>query len=270
MPVFTCPTVEHDSVYSFRRLPYQGKPKCCVLSCLPFQSLQKRNPIIMDLENFSRSDIKRHLAELGYSNITEEKLDSFVRDLRKLIKYEERKNEVQHKLDEIDQPPSARQSKVPDTSTSPELEAKPRRRIRRKDRRRDEKEEVMTKHNMEEMELTRDTTDAGVLDGVGQDQDESSLYIDVDLPATASSAPTTSRGATTAQASLLEQAPSSGPGFIRVRSGPSLGRRPASSDPVALHQEYRKHWAKANIPGERRHDQLRWAVRGWMMGEEPL
>ena len=33
----------------------------------------------MDLENFSRSDIKRHLAELGYSNITEEKLDSFVR-----------------------------------------------------------------------------------------------------------------------------------------------------------------------------------------------
>merc|ERR1712192_189474 len=118
--------------------------------------------------------------------------------------------------------------------------------------------------------VTRDTADEGALDGVGQDQDESSLYIDVDLPATASSAPTTSRASTAAQASLLEQAPSSGPGFIRVRSGPSLGRRPASSDPVALHQEYRKHWAKANIPGERRHDQLRWAVRGWMMGEDPL
>ena len=141
---------------------------------------------------------------------------------------------------------------MPDTSTSPELEAKPRRRIRRKERRREEKEEVMTKHNMEEMEVTRDMADAGALDGEGQDQDESSLYIDVDLPATASSAPTTSRGPTAAQASLLERAPSSGPGFIRVRSGPSLGRRPASSDPVALHQEYRKHWAKANIPGERR------------------
>ena len=138
---------------------------------------------------------------------------------------------------------------MPDTSTSPELEAKPRRRIRRKERKRDEKEEVMTKLNMEE---TIDTTDAVALDGEGQDQDESSLYIDVDLPATASSAPTTSRGPTAAQASLLERAPSSGPGFIRVRSGPSLGRRPASSDPVALHQEYRKHWAKANIPGERR------------------
>ena len=145
---------------------------------------------------------------------------------------------------------------VPDTSTSPELEAKPRRRIRRKERKREEK--VMTKHNMEEqMEVTRDTADAGAsLDRVeGQDQDESSLYIDVDLPPEGTtSALTSSRGRTAAQASLLERPPSSGPGFIRVRSGPPLGRRPASSDPVALHQEYRKHWARANIPGERRSD----------------
>jgi len=219
----------------------------------------------MDIENFSRSDIKRHLAELGYSNITEEKLDSFVRDLRKLIKYEERKKEVEDKLEDIDQQPFARRSKVPDTSTSPELEAKPRRRIRKRERKR---EEVMAKHNMEDVEVTRDTADAG---GEVQDQDESSLYIDVDLPPeAASSAPTSSRAPTAAQASLLERPPHSGPGFIRVRSGPPLGRRPASSDPVALHQEYRKHWAKANIPGEQRHDKLRWAVRGWMMGEEPL
>jgi len=221
----------------------------------------------MDLENFSRSDIKRHLAELGYSNITEEKLDSFVRDLRKLIKYEERKKEVENKLDDIDKQPPERR-KVPDTSTSPELEEKPRRRIRRRERKRDENEGMMTKNKMEEVEVTRDTADAG---GEGQDQDESSLYIDVDLPPeAASSAPTSSRGPTSMQASLLERPPNSGPGFIRVRSGPPLGRRPVSSDPVALHQEYRKHWARANIPGERRHDQLRWAVRGWMMGEEPL
>ena len=58
--------------------PIRTSQICCVLSCPPFQSLQRRN-IIMDLENFSRSDIRRHLAELGYSNITEEKLDSFVR-----------------------------------------------------------------------------------------------------------------------------------------------------------------------------------------------
>ena len=36
----------------------------------------------------------------------------FPRDLRKLIKYEERKKEVQHELDEIDKQPPVRQSKV--------------------------------------------------------------------------------------------------------------------------------------------------------------
>ena len=163
-------------------------------------------------------------------------------------------------------------SQVPDTSTSPELEAKPRRRVRRREKRRDEKEEVMTKHGPveDEIEVTRDTVDTSALVGEGIDEDESSLYIDVDLPPAARSAPTSGRAPTQVQASLLDRPPSSGPGFIRVRSGPSLGRRPASSDPVALHQEYRKHWARAKIPGERRHDQLRWAVRGWMMGEEPL
>ena len=55
----------------------QDKPKMLCLSCLPFQSLQNKD-FKMDIENFSRSDIKRHLAELGYSNITEEKLDGFV------------------------------------------------------------------------------------------------------------------------------------------------------------------------------------------------
>ena len=34
------------------------------------------------------------------------------RDLRKLIKYEERKKEVQHKLDEFDEKHSVKQSKV--------------------------------------------------------------------------------------------------------------------------------------------------------------
>jgi len=58
-------------------------------------------------------------------------------------------------------------------------------------------------------------------------------------------------------------------GFIRVRAGSNRGRRPARCDPVALHQQYKEAWAKTNIPGERDHKKLRWAVRGWMMGEEP-
>ena len=36
---------------------------------------------------FSKSDVRRHLSELGYANVTEEQLDDFVRDLRRLIRY---------------------------------------------------------------------------------------------------------------------------------------------------------------------------------------
>ena len=50
-----------------------------LLLCLDFQ---------MDLENFSRSDIKRHLAELGYSNINEEKLDSFIRYYSRVLVFQ--------------------------------------------------------------------------------------------------------------------------------------------------------------------------------------
>jgi len=223
----------------------------------------------MDVANFSQEDIRRHLADLGYTNVTDEKLEGFVRDLRKLIKYEERKKGVEDRLcllssrsepsllpDSRRRPPDARRHQAPDSSTSPEPGPRPRRRVRRK--KSGEQESVIAKH---QEEVARDSPD-----GSRSDTQQSSIYIDVDLPPP--SPPSTGRSA--AAASLLERPPPAGPGFIRARSGPSLGRRPAASDPVALHQLYSKAWAKANIPGERSHSKLRWAVRGWMMGEEPL
>jgi len=225
----------------------------------------------MDVANFTQEDIRRHLADLGYTNVTDEKLEGFVRDLRKLIKYEERKKGVEDRLgllssrsepslpDSRRRPPAVRRQEArqpaPDSSTSPEPGPRPRRRVRRK--KSGEQESVMAKHQ----EVTRDSPD-----GSRSDTQQSSIYIDVDLPPP--SPPSTARSA--ASASLLERPPPAGPGFIRARSGPSLGRRPASSDPVALHQLYSRAWAKAKIPGERSHSKLRWAVRGWMMGEEPL
>ena len=108
-----------------------------------------------------------------------------------------------------------------------------------------------------------DTTKANDEVDLGAGTESSSLYIDVNLPASTSD---TSKTLPLA-ASLIDQPP---PGFIRVRSGPSVGRRPSSSDPVALHQKYQGYWNKFSVPGEKRHDKLRWAVRGWMMGEEPM
>lgn len=108
-----------------------------------------------------------------------------------------------------------------------------------------------------------DTVDFAQSHTASSDVNGSSLYIDVNLPPSRND----SSKSLPLAASLIDQPPA---GFIRARSGPSIGRRPASSDPVSLHQKYQGYWDKFNIPGEKRHDKLRWAIRGWMMGEEPL
>lgn len=223
---------------------------------------------MVDVLNFSREDIALHLAELGYTNITEQKMESFIRDLRKLIKHEERKKSLENRLGDMSsrsEPSLPHRSKdPPDTSTSPDMVQKPRRRVRRKEKKtRDpEDDSLISKYQEEPEEPTHDTPD---LCGRLSDTQQSSLYIDVDLPL-----PDSSRSLPEAapSASLLTRAPAGG--FIRARSGPGLGRRPASSDPVALHQRYRETWEKFPVPGERSHNRLRWQVRGWMMGEEPL
>ena len=39
---------------------------------------------------FSKSDMRWHFSELGYANVTEKQLDDFVRDVRRLIRCEEK------------------------------------------------------------------------------------------------------------------------------------------------------------------------------------
>ena len=46
---------------------------------------------------FSRDEVRLHLVDLGYKNITEEKLDIFVKDLTRLVKYEERQAKLKKK-----------------------------------------------------------------------------------------------------------------------------------------------------------------------------
>ncbi len=42
----------------------------------------------------NKADVDRHLKELGYRNISEEQLDEFVKDLKKLIRYEEKQSRL--------------------------------------------------------------------------------------------------------------------------------------------------------------------------------
>ena len=45
--------------------------------------------------DFSSEDVRQHLENLGYNNISEEQLKDFARDLRRLIRYEEKQKKLQ-------------------------------------------------------------------------------------------------------------------------------------------------------------------------------
>jgi hypothetical protein len=51
---------------------------------------------------FTDEEIRRHLAELGYTNIPAERLRVFAKDLRRLMKYEERKKQLASELDNLE------------------------------------------------------------------------------------------------------------------------------------------------------------------------
>ena len=42
--------------------------------------------------SFSREEVRRHLVELGYVDVDDDKLEEFYRDLKRLAKYEEKQD----------------------------------------------------------------------------------------------------------------------------------------------------------------------------------
>ena len=67
------------------------------------QTLFKHFNDMEDSLKFSKEDVRKHLAELGYSNIEGNYLDEFCEDLKRLIQYEEKKQNIGRKLDQLDQ-----------------------------------------------------------------------------------------------------------------------------------------------------------------------
>ena len=117
------------------------------------------------------------------------------------------------------------------------------------------------------------TTSSTVVTSALHQTEQSSLYVDIVIP----KARPSDRGLpkqNLLSATLLDKKSlASNTGVIRCRAtgggGAGQPARRGRTDPVRLHTEYRKAWEKLNLPGETSHNKLRWAVRGWMMGEEP-
>ena len=46
-------------------------------------------------QSFSKEDVRKHLLDLGYTNITSEQLREFMTDLKRLIRYEEKQKRIE-------------------------------------------------------------------------------------------------------------------------------------------------------------------------------
>lgn len=267
---------------------------------------------------FSVEDIRNHLSDLGYDNVPEQKLSTFVSDLKRLIKYEEKRKDLDKKLDTLDT--SVRQSSDPrkkrekrrsnkrnDTSTDgPDLTVEPFLKADTTDAninsssfpdRRSRKMRIKaglekttsttfqttTSHlttTVDEGDRTHGssaTTTSNTVTSIHEQlhhTEQSSLYVDIVIPKTRTTDALDKRQASLC-ATLLDKRSIPNSGVIRCRStaaGGTTGQtaRRGRADPVRLHTEYKKAWEKLNLPGETSHSKLRWAVRGWMMGEEPV
>ena len=60
-------------------------------------------PVMDNPLKFSKDDVRKQLSDLGYSNIEGRQLDEFCEDLRRLIKYEEKKQNIGRKLEELEE-----------------------------------------------------------------------------------------------------------------------------------------------------------------------
>merc|ERR1712112_316886 len=63
------------------------------------------------MDNISKEDVLRHLSDLGYSSVDDAKLEEFMTDLKKLIKYEEKRKRVGEKLKLLEQKEAQEASK---------------------------------------------------------------------------------------------------------------------------------------------------------------
>jgi len=254
---------------------------------------------------FTVKDIRNHLSELGYKSVPEDKLTTFVSDLQRLIKYEERRKHLEKKLTNLDgkRTPEGRKKRErrrshrrtvsdaeePDESSIDEGQANHRnskldamdgrsnkstshsaRLVAGIDKTTTQSIHTTTTTVEDRSTAATTTTSSTVVTSALHQTEQSSLYVDIVIPRARSSDRGLPKQNLLSATLLDKKSLASNTGVIRCRTtGGGQPARRGRTDPVRLHTEYRKTWEKLNLPGETSHNKLRWAVRGWMMGEEP-
>ncbi|KAI4461071.1 hydrolethalus syndrome protein 1 [Holotrichia oblita] len=202
-------------------------------------------------------DVLEYLHELGYRNVTADQLKEFMRDLKKLIKYdrqiqEEEKGNIENIRPYSSDPKSDIFTSLYESkTTSSRAKQIPK------------KEQIIT------VQIKKPPADKCLEHRVNSKVD---------------TAPNSSRTTVTSynnelsdktsenteqilshrvkSAGYIEQALKAKASFIR----PRLPVKPCKSDPVALYHQYQAEWKRQKIPGQNNHSDLRWVIRERMLG----
>ncbi|XP_049834678.1 uncharacterized protein LOC126278543 isoform X1 [Schistocerca gregaria] len=191
-------------------------------------------------------EVLAHLNEMGYRNITPEQLRDFVRDLKKLIKYD-----VQHckcenwhgGLCTTCSSRSATPSERPPLSSVNGTQHQP-----KGSKLSDDKKPTKTDASCREYTVTAEiktgypkSNKLKKPDSVKFEKENKIEIVEYTKPA---------------------------PSFIKPWQL-QRGSMPSRSDPVSLYHKYQTYWRQQKVPGEDSRAELRWRVREKMIGQDP-
>ena len=229
---------------------------------------------------FSRDEVRGHLTDLGFQAVSEAQLDNFIVDLKRLIRYEEKKKNKALKRSpsprvlrgrrpsrsprglKARNPPQDDDESAYSSSSSVRSESPAS--SRRGQRSRYEVKRSSTKvFGREEAKILHETRKAKIV-VIEDSDDDDKVEVRVRVPSDKEEM--TSAKPERPRKRVNERIKPSRPttSFIRSRSLSRGQKGDFRSDPVLLHQYYQRIWQKTKFPGDESAKNLRWRVREFM------
>lgn len=222
-------------------------------------------------------DVLDHLYELGYTNITANQLKEFVKDLKKLIKYDQRmknggKNkDCENESSEEEEKGEGRRSRVVAPRPAPRQTVSPMTAELAESNMKRFSPDVNACLDRDEITANRKITSTSCTSSDVVDGRQRSLG---SRSETRHDRPKSKQASNCRPCSSKENIPPTrSSSFIRPWKCQSGGQRSGylsnRSDPVALYHKYQALWQQNKIPGEENHSGLRWNIRERMLGQDP-
>jgi len=210
---------------------------------------------------FTPEDVRRHLVSLGYGDIDDEQLGDFVRDLRRLIRYEEKQKQLQSLIEQEKLTQQQRKDESTTDQEGEEIDLKGKRSRKLKKTVEQKQRTLNYNRNTGDLSLTENSVSVSY-----EASTEEEIHIEVKNVQPDSPPKNLKTGELCQILPPRPELPTKPTcSFIRpVIKDPQP--KSVKHDPVKLHQFYKEQWEKQRLPGElnRVEKDLRWATREWM------